>query len=63
MARDAWGHVLGIFGAVMFHTRIHQSDCVGRAAGKGIPILLDAPRRREAVEYELLTEEVLARVS
>jgi cellulose biosynthesis protein BcsQ len=54
-------HVGRIFGPLMFKTRIHQSDCVGRAAGKGVPILLDAPRRREAIEYQHFTQEVIAR--
>jgi len=63
MARQVCEHVARIFGPLMFETRIHQSDSVGRAAGKGVPILLDAPKRREAVEYQLFTEEVIARGS
>jgi chromosome partitioning protein len=63
MARQACEHVAQIFGPRMFETRIHQSDSVGRAAGKGIPILLDAPMRREAVEYRRFTQEVIARGS
>ena len=61
MARQVFEHVARIFGPLMFETRIHQSDSVGRAAGKGVPILLDAPRRREAVEYLQFTQEVISR--
>ena len=61
MARDVCEQVGRIFGRLTFETRIHQSDFVGRAAGKGVPILLDAPRRREAVEYQQFTQEVIAR--
>jgi chromosome partitioning protein len=63
MARDVGEHVIRIFGQLAFETRIHQSDSVGRAAGKGVPILLDAPRRREAVEYQQFTQEVITRGS
>jgi chromosome partitioning protein len=63
MARDVGGKVARIFGPLMFETRIHQSDSVGRAAGKGVPIVLDAPKRREAIEYQLLTQEVITRGS
>ena len=61
MARDVGDDVTRLFGQCVFTTRIHQSDSVGRAAGKGIPILLDAPSRRESLEYQQLTEEVIAR--
>src|SRR3989442_986381 len=60
MARSVCEQVARIFGPLMFRTRIHLSDCVGRAAGKGVPILLDAPNRREAVEDQLVTEEAIA---
>ena len=63
MARQAFDRVTSIFGPLMFETRIHQSDFVGRAAGKGVPIVLDAPRRREAIEYQQFTQEVIARGS
>src|SRR5256712_2286695 len=63
MARDVGDDVTRLFGQLAFATRIHQSDSIGRTAGKGVPILLDAPKRREAVEYQLVTEEVIARVS
>ena len=61
MARQVFEHVARIFGPLMFETRIHQSDSVGRTAGKSVPILLDAPKRREAVEYLQFTQEVISR--
>lgn len=63
MARQVSDQVARMFGPLAFQTRIHHSDCVGRSAGKGIPILIDAPKRREAVEYQYFTEEVIARGS
>jgi cellulose biosynthesis protein BcsQ len=35
MARQVCEHVARIFGPLMFEARIHQSDCLGRAAGNG----------------------------
>ncbi len=61
MSRDTLSCLDALFGNLVFRTRIHRSDSVGRSAGAGVPILLSAPNRREAAEYELLTEEVLAR--
>jgi chromosome partitioning protein len=63
MARQVSDQVGRVFGPLMFDTRIHQSDAVGRSAGKGLPILLDAPRRRESLEYQQFTQEVIARGS
>ena len=61
MAREAAARLEELFGEHVFRTRIHQSDSVGRSAGVSAPLLLTSPNRREAAEYELLTEEVLTR--
>jgi chromosome partitioning protein len=63
MARDMRDEVVRLFGALAFQTAIHQSDAVGRASGSGIPIVVGAPRRREALEYQQLTQEVIERGS
>jgi len=48
-------------GAASLRTVIHASNSVERSAGKGAPIYLLEPQRREAVEYDLLAEEILER--
>jgi chromosome partitioning protein len=62
MTREVLAKLRAIFGdELLFRTLIHASDSVERAAGKGAPIYALEPRRREAIEYDLLAEEVLAR--
>ena len=63
MARDTLARVSPIFGALVFGTRIHQSDSVGRAVGCDAPFLITSPLRREADEYQLLTQEVIDRAT
>ena len=62
MARSVCEQVVRVFGPLMFRTRIHQSDCVGRGR-EGRADSARCAKRREAVEYQLVTEEVIARVS
>jgi cellulose biosynthesis protein BcsQ len=50
-------------GELLFRTVIHASDRVERCAGKGAPIYLLEPRRRNAIEYSLLANEVVERGS
>lgn len=52
-----------IFGDDLFHTTIHTSAAIRDAAGRGRPIVLDAPKQRGAEEYQSLTQEVLSRVA
>jgi chromosome partitioning protein len=62
MTREVLAKLRAIFGEeLLFRRLIHASDRVERAAGKGVPIFTLEPRRREAIEYHLLAEEVLAR--
>jgi len=62
MTREVLGKLRAIFGdELLFRTLIHASDRVERAAGKGAPIYALEPQRREAIEYDLFAEEVLAR--
>jgi len=62
MTRAVLVKLRAIFGdELLFRTLIHASDRVERAAGMGAPIFSIEPHRREAIEYDLLAEEVLAR--
>lgn len=50
-----------LFGPALFRTVIHTSAAVRDAAGRGRPVVLDAPKSRGAQEYQSLAEEVVAR--
>ena len=52
-----------IFGDDLFQTTIHTSAAIRDAAGRGRPIVLDAPKNRGAEEYQSLTQEVVNRVA
>jgi hypothetical protein len=63
MTRDVLAKLRALFGEQLFRTVIHASDSVERSAGKGAPIYLLEPQRREAIEYGRLADEVLERGS
>jgi chromosome partitioning protein len=50
-----------VFGSQLFDTVIHTSAAIRDAAGRGRPVVLDAPQSRGAEEYQLLTQEVVTR--
>lgn len=50
-----------VFGSELFTTSIHTSAAIRDAAGRGRPVVLDAPLSRGAGEYQSLTQEVIAR--
>lgn len=50
-----------VFGSELFDTVIHTSAAIRDAAGKGRPVVLDAPHSRGALEYQSLTQEVISR--
>lgn len=50
-----------IFGSLVFETHIHAGQAVADAAAKGLPIVLAQPSSRGAIQYDKLTDEVLAR--
>jgi chromosome partitioning protein len=62
MARDVLKQLEQLFGPLLLSTRIHDSAAVGKSAGHGAPIVLAAPTTRGAVEYDALTDELLARL-
>jgi chromosome partitioning protein len=49
------------FGGAVFQTVIHRAQGVEDACGLGKPVAIASPRSRAAMEYQALTEEVLAR--
>jgi chromosome partitioning protein len=51
----------GLFGPALFNTVIHTSAAIRDAAGKGRPVVLEAPSSRGAAEYLSLTQEVIHR--
>lgn len=63
MARDVLSRLDQLFGPALFRTSIHASDSVERSAGKGAPLFALEPGRREAVEYELVADELLTRLA
>jgi chromosome partitioning protein len=50
-----------IFGELVFDTHIHAGQAVADAAAKGLPIVLAQRSSRGAIQYDRLTDEVLAR--
>ncbi len=50
-----------VFGELVFSTFISRSAAIREAAGRGIPIVLHAPKSRAAEQYNRLAEEVIAR--
>jgi chromosome partitioning protein len=62
MAREVLELVRSLFGPLAFKTVIHASDRVERAAGRGSPIASLEPSHRASVEYELLFDEIEARL-
>lgn len=50
-----------VFGTDLFDTVIHTCAAIRDAAGRGRPVVLDAPQSRGAVEYQSLTQEVISR--
>jgi chromosome partitioning protein len=49
------------FAGAVFDTVIHRAQLVEDACGKGVPVVLAAPKSRAALQYQALADEVLAR--
>jgi chromosome partitioning protein len=58
---EVLGKLREIWGSLVFETHIHASQAVADAAAKGLPIVLAAPNTRGAIQYDKLTDEVIAR--
>lgn len=50
------------FGPLMFERPIHRAQAVADAVSHGTPIVVRDPSSRAATQYDMLTDEVLARV-
>lgn len=50
------------FGTLMFERPIHRAQAVADAVSHGKPIVVRDPSSRAATQYDMLTDEVLARV-
>ena len=50
-----------VFGSAVFETTIHATQAADDAAEAGIPVVLGKPNARAAIQYDKLTDEVLAR--
>jgi chromosome partitioning protein len=60
--REVLGALRDIFGApLVFDTTIHTAQAVDDAAAAGRPIVVAKPGARGAIEYDKLTDEVIAR--
>ena len=50
-----------VFGSALFETTIHANQAADDAAEAGVPVVLGKPNARAAIQYDKLTDEVLAR--
>jgi len=50
-----------IFGPLVLDTTIHAGQAIADAAARGLPIVLANPGARGAIQYDMLTNEVIAR--
>jgi chromosome partitioning protein len=61
--REILAALRDIFGGAVFNTVLHENQATDNASETGRPIVLHDPRARGAVQYDLLTDEILARLS
>jgi chromosome partitioning protein len=59
--REILGALNAIFGDLVFETRIDACQAVENAAEAGAPVFSRAPSAKGAIQYDLLTDEVIAR--
>ncbi len=52
-----------VFGPAVFETTIHANQAADDAAEAGVPVVLGKPGARAAIQYDKLTDEVLARAN
>jgi chromosome partitioning protein len=61
--REVLSALHDVFGPAVFQTTIHANQAADDAAEAGIPVVLGKPNARAAIQYDQLTDEVLARAN
>jgi chromosome partitioning protein len=61
--REILGALREVFGSAVFETTIHTNQAADDAAEAGVPVVLGKPGARAAIQYDQLTDEVLARAN
>jgi cellulose biosynthesis protein BcsQ len=61
--REVLSALHAVFGPAVFQTTIHANQAADDAAETGIPVVLGKPNARAAIQYDQLTDEVLARAN
>ena len=60
--REVLAALTKVFGSKVFDTVIHQNQATDNASDSGVPIVLGKASARGAIEYDRLTDEILARL-
>lgn len=60
--REVLGILHKIFGPAVFETVIHENQATDDASETGRPVILHNPSARGAIQYDKLTDEILARL-
>ena len=61
--REVLSALRQVFGSAVFETTIHTNQAADDAAEAGVPVVLGKPGARAAIQYDQLTDEVLARAN
>ena len=59
--REVLSALREVFGSAVFETTIHTTQAADDAAETGVPVVIGKPNARAAIQYDKLTDEVLAR--